>query len=602
MVPSCRESHNGEIGVAGGEFVITTLKAVKPMFVDFLVITRRCLPMFVAGIVSLMLATAPILAQESVGQGDLDKATELRVKAGDGDAQTRLEKLQEVVELCESALMKGLDDDNKPIAKELMKGALVDRATMMTTLLKGAGPQLGFLRKEALRDLNKAIGIDPDLGEAHYLMAQLFSASKLDHPKALKAATEAIRCLKDAPEQLAEVHILRGKIVENREEKLKDFTAAVEADPKSIEALVARAAIHLTNTEEDPEKSSASLDKGIADLQKAMEIEPTNEQISGLLIQAFAAKGKVDEALKLIDARVEKAKSKEEKSRILMIRARLNLSRSELDKALEDLNQAIKIDGTNAEALLLRSRVHSEKSNFDAARKDVEAALAIDPDQEAAIQMRIDVAASQGRFGEAIADLRTLLREDPRDVGMRLHLAGLLRADKRPRQAIEVYTQLLDDPLNDRAKALVWQGRAEAYLSIGKHKEAVSDYEEAIKFKADDSSLLNNFAWLLATSFDDEVRNAKRSIELGTKACEVTEFKKAHILSTLAAGYAEDGQWEKAIEWSTKAVELGADDDETGDQLKKELESYKQKKPWREKQELPENEKKIEAAEGDLET
>jgi hypothetical protein len=71
---------------------------------------------------------------------------------------------------------------------------------------------------------------------------------------------------------------------------------------------------------------------------------------------------------------------------------------------------------------------------------------------------------------------------------------------------------------------------------------------------------------------------------LGTQACEVTEYKQAHILSTLAAGYAETGQWDEAIKWSTKAVEAG--EGSVKEQLEKELASYKEKKPWRERQDI----------------
>ena len=63
-----------------------------------------------------------------------------------------------------------------------------------------------------------------------------------------------------------------------------------------------------------------------------------------------------------------------------------------------------------------------------------------------------------------------------------------------------------------------------------------------------------------------------------------------HILSTLAAAHAENGNMEKAIQWSTKAVELGREEDnEQLEQLEQELESYKAGKPWREKQETQEN-------------
>jgi tetratricopeptide (TPR) repeat protein len=101
---------------------------------------------------------------------------------------------------------------------------------------------------------------------------------------------------------------------------------------------------------------------------------------------------------------------------------------------------------------------------------------------------------------------------------------------------------------------------------------------------------LNNLAWVLATSPDDQLRNGQLALELATRACEVTEYQAAHILSTLAAAQAELGNFDKAIENSTQAVEKGSD--EMKEQLQKELDSYQQNQPWREIQEL---EKKLEA-------
>ena len=79
----------------------------------------------------------------------------------------------------------------------------------------------------------------------------------------------------------------------------------------------------------------------------------------------------------------------------------------------------------------------------------------------------------------------------------------------------------------------------------------------------------------------------------------MTDYKAAHILSTLAAGYAESGDFEKAREWSAKAVELG--EGEVKEQLQAELESYQQEKPWREKQEVKEKPKPPRANQTDLE-
>jgi tetratricopeptide (TPR) repeat protein len=218
------------------------------------------------------------------------------------------------------------------------------------------------------------------------------------------------------------------------------------------------------------------------------------------------------------------------------------------------------------------------------------------------------IAAGKKRFGEAIADMQTLLQTDPTNDDWRIRLAGYYVGDERPRKAIELLTSVLESIPDDaegrprETKADALRARGDALLSVGRHADAVKDYEHALKLDPEDTGVLNNLAWVMATSPDDDVRNADRSIELGKKASELTKYEKPHILSTLAAGYAEKGDWETAIKWSSKAVELGAKDDGIDDQLKKELESYKNKKPWREKQEVQENTKPLGKGKSELET
>jgi hypothetical protein len=56
----------------------------------------------------------------------------------------------------------------------------------------------------------------------------------------------------------------------------------------------------------------------------------------------------------------------------------------------------------------------------------------------------------------------------------------------------------------------------------------------------------------------------------------------------LAAAYAEAGDFEKAREWSQKAVEINTREEQT-EHLAKELESYRANKPWRERQTVEED-------------
>jgi tetratricopeptide (TPR) repeat protein len=165
----------------------------------------------------------------------------------------------------------------------------------------------------------------------------------------------------------------------------------------------------------------------------------------------------------------------------------------------------------------------------------------------------------------------------------RLQLARYYLDNKQPRKAIDAYSKIL---AKDDKHFIALRSRGDTYLNIGDHAAAVADFEKALDVKADDSLLLNNFAWVLATSPDDKVRDGARALELAKKACDITKYEAAHILSTLAAAYAEKGNFDEARKWSRQAVELNkaGKDEEITAELAKELSSYQENKPWRERQ------------------
>ena len=80
---------------------------------------------------------------------------------------------------------------------------------------------------------------------------------------------------------------------------------------------------------------------------------------------------------------------------------------------------------------------------------------------------------------------------------------------------------------------------------------------------------------------------------MATDACKQTDFKADYILSTLAAAYAEIGDFDSAKKYAAQAVDVtpkASDEPTRKDELKKELDCYKAGKPWRES--LPEDDKK----------
>jgi tetratricopeptide (TPR) repeat protein len=269
-----------------------------------------------------------------------------------------------------------------------------------------------------------------------------------------------------------------------------------------------------------------------------------------------------------------------------MLRSKVYEVMEDHEKAIADLDKAIELESDDAAPLLDRAWLRIQMNDLTAARTDVERVLDANPTSSRALMMRSMISELQNRFREAIADLETVINEFPDKTELQLHMARLLISDERPRKAISVLTSIVEA---DESNWEAYRTRADALLSVGKHAEAIEDYTKGLKLKPDDDGILNNLAWVLATSPFDHLRDARRSIELAKKACEETNYEMPHILSTLAAGYAEAGEFETAIKWSTMAVEKGKTELKNQiEQLEQELESYKSRKPWREMQEVKE--------------
>jgi tetratricopeptide (TPR) repeat protein len=115
----------------------------------------------------------------------------------------------------------------------------------------------------------------------------------------------------------------------------------------------------------------------------------------------------------------------------------------------------------------------------------------------------------------------------------------------------------------------------------GRYLEAEQAYLGAIKAQPAMAPSYGSLAWLLATCPDEKVRDGKRAVEYATIACERTDWKDASCLGTLAAGYAEAGQFEEAVRYQTSALEDPALKDDHRTAARQRLELYQQKKPFR---------------------
>jgi len=132
-----------------------------------------------------------------------------------------------------------------------------------------------------------------------------------------------------------------------------------------------------------------------------------------------------------------------------------------------------------------------------------------------------------------------------------------------------------------RVDADVYYWRGLARRRQGNWTGAEADYSEAIRLTPKYAWTYNSRAWLWATCPDDRYRNGKRAVESATRACKLTKWKEVFPLGTLAAAYAESGDFDAAVKCQEKAQAMYLDDKDREKGLAR-LELYKAHRPYRE--------------------
>ncbi|HJT45768.1 MAG TPA: tetratricopeptide repeat protein [Chthoniobacterales bacterium] len=185
-----------------------------------------------------------------------------------------------------------------------------------------------------------------------------------------------------------------------------------------------------------------------------------------------------------------------------------------------------------------------------------------------------------GRLDEALNELRqaTNLRPDFPDAHYNYGVVLFRKGDIDA--AIKEWRATLTLHPNDPGTNT---SLANALVHQGLYREAVAHYEVALRSEPDSAMPLNNLAWILSAGPDESVRDGRRAMELAVRLNRVTQQKNPFFIRTLAAAYAEAGQFDKAVDTSQTASGLAdaQGQHQLAAKIEEETSLYREHRPFR---------------------
>ena len=319
-------------------------------------------------------------------------------------------------------------------------------------------------------------------------------------------------------------------------------------------------------------------DWAIRNFGRAIELNPRHAEAYNNRGAAYHSKGDYDQAIrdltKAIDLNPSYARAYHNRGIVYGKQGRYDL-------AIRDSTKAIDLNPSYVEAYNSRGIRYGQKGESELAIRDFNQAIDLNPRSAKAYSNRGLAYRMQGEYKLAIGDFNKAIRLNPK-LALAYSNRGLayMRTGNYVRAALD-FDQAIK--LNPR-DALAHRNMAQTLIKLGRAKEAVNYYSRALQLRADWPEVLNKLAWILATHEDAEIRNGAQAVRLAERACQLESYKRASSVDTLAAAYAEVGQFDQAVKTAEKAMQLAraAKSEKLAKDIRNRLELYKAKRPHRE--------------------
>ena len=409
-------------------------------------------------------------------------------------------------------------------------------------------------------------------------------AERAEREQALRDYDESIRLYPKFPWVFAARGVIR-LTNGDAEGAFDDLSSAIRLHPNELEALQWRARIYV---------SRRDFASAIEDLKEAARIQPKSADIYADLGEAQFAANDLQRARASLDTAIA---LDPQHARAYGKRAQIHHLEGRREKAVADSMSAglapgaIAMNGSSEATgeprtglgLLNQGILALQSGQHDHAIRSFDTALATQLDPRTASQAymnRGNAYLAKRDVERARSDYEKAISEDPRNAGAHVNRASL-SIDADPDAAIEGCTKAIE---LDRNLGEAYINRGLARDKKRQPAEALVDLKKAVELNSSRIEVaLNLIAWTRATNPDEGLRDADEAIAAGTRLCEHTHWREGAYIDTLAAAYAEKGDFQRAVELQMKATALvPAGAESVRKDLESRIELYRRRQPYRE--------------------
>jgi tetratricopeptide (TPR) repeat protein len=189
-------------------------------------------------------------------------------------------------------------------------------------------------------------------------------------------------------------------------------------------------------------------------------------------------------------------------------------NKGDLERAIEDYNEAIRLNPRHAGAYYNRGVAWRNKGDLERAIEDYSEAIRLNPRHAGAYNNRGIAWKNKGDLERAIEDYDEAIRLNPRDAGAYYNRGAARQNKGELERAIEDYSEAIR--LNPR-HAGAYNNRGIAWQNKGDLERAIEDYSEAIRLNPSDPDTYNSRCWARVTINRDlalALADCNRSLEI----------------------------------------------------------------------------------------